>query len=335
MSGHFCKNSSPTKQSQIMNEFRLIEKFFKPLTNSCLASQNLADDVARITLKKDRELVVSKDVFVEDVHFLKSDGGFKIASKLLRTNLSDLASSGAKPLYYMLGFTKNNDTSEKFCREFARGLKSVQDEFALNLIGGDTIKSEKLFFSVTIFGEAKKGAKLLRGNAKEGDLIFVSGTIGDALIGRKAAFDQHTIDRHFFPNPRIKLGEMLLEKKLSTCAIDVSDGLLADLNHICQASKLNAEIHLNKIPISSSAQKFFETNYKINPLDLLSAGDDYEIIFSSSPKNQKKILSLSKALNLDLTCIGEFKKSSKKHFSVNLFDSQKTKIAVKKLGYEH
>lgn len=318
-----------------MHEFQLIEKFFKPLTNSCSASQNLTDDVARISLKKDKELIVSKDIFVEDVHFLKSDGGFKIASKLLRTNLSDIASSGSRPLYYMLGFSKNNTTDQKFCREFARGLKSVQDEFGLHLIGGDTVKSNKLFFSVTIFGEAQKGKKLLRGNAKEGDLIFVSGTIGDALIGRKAAFDQYTIDRHFFPTPRIKLGEMLLRKNLSTCAIDVSDGLLADLNHLCQASQLDAEIHLNKIPISLSAQKFFETNYKINPLDLLSAGDDYEIIFSSSPTNQKKILALSKSLKLDLTCIGEFKKSSRKNFSVNLFDSQKTKIAVKKLGYEH
>ncbi len=318
-----------------MNEFHLIEKFFKPLTNSCPASQNLTDDVARISLKKDKDLIVSKDISVEDVHFLKSDGGFRIASKLLRTNLSDIASSGAKPLYYMLGFSKNADTNEKFCREFSRGLKSVQDEFGLHLIGGDTVKSDKLFFSVTIFGEAQKEKKLLRSNAKEGDLIFVSGAIGDAFIGRETAFDQYTIDRHFFPTPRIKLGEMLLKKSLSTCATDVSDGLLADLNHICQASKLSAEIHLNKIPISLSAQKFFETNYKINPLDLLSGGDDYEIIFSSAPNNQKKILALSKSLKLDLTCIGEFKKSSKKHFSVNLLDSQRNKILVKKLGYEH
>ncbi len=318
-----------------MREFNLIEKFFKPLTNNSYAAQNLLDDVAKISLKKDEELVLSKDVFVEDVHFLKKDGGFKIASKLLRTNLSDLASSGATPLFYMLGFSKNSDTDEKFCREFTLGLKSVQDEFNLSLIGGDTVKSKKLFFSVTIFGVVKRDQNLSRKNAKIGDLIFVSGTIGDAFIGRKTAFDQHTINRHFFPTPRIKLGKELLKRNLSNCAIDISDGLLADLNHICQASKLDANIHLEKIPFSSSAQKFFETNSKIKPLDLLSGGDDYEIIFSSSAKNQKEILALSKKLKLNLACIGEFKKPANKNYSVNLFNSSKKKISVKKLGYEH
>ncbi|MBP7709791.1 MAG: thiamine-phosphate kinase [Rickettsiales bacterium] len=318
-----------------MREFSLIEKFFKPLTNSCKAAHNLADDVAKISLKKDEELVISKDMFVEDVHFLLKDGGFKIASKLLRTNLSDLASSGATPLYYMMGFSKNKNTNEEFCSEFARGLKSVQDEFGLCLIGGDTVSAKKLCFSITIFGVVKKGQSLSRGLAKEGDLVFVSGTIGDAFIGRKAAFDAHTIKRHFFPTPRIELGKMLLKNNLSSCAIDVSDGLLADLGHICQASKLAAEIHLNQVPFSKSAQKFFETNSKIKPLNLLSGGDDYELVFAVAPKNKNKILTLAKALKLELTCIGEFKKAADKNFGVSLIGAKNKKITLKKLGHEH
>lgn len=317
-----------------MKEFQLIEKYFKPLTNSCKASQNLADDVAKISLKKDKELIISKDVFVEDVHFLRADGGFKIASKLLRTNLSDLASSGAKPLHYMLGFSKNEHTDEKFLREFSRGLKSVQDQSELCLIGGDTIKSEKLFFSVTIFGIAKKGKILSRNQAQEGDLIFVSGTIGDAFLAR--CFNASKLqERHFFPTPRINLGKKLLEKKLSRCAIDVSDGLIADLNHICAASKLNAEIHLNSVPISAAAQKFLQKNSQIKITDLISGGDDYELIFAVNPKNRKKVAALSKSLDLDLTCIGEFKKSSAKKFNVSLYDEKNHKITIKKTGYEH
>jgi len=320
-----------------MKEFQLIDKYFKPLTKSHKAAQNLMDDVAKISLKKDEELVISKDLFVEDVHFLRADGGFKIASKLLRTNLSDLASAGASPIHYMLGFSKNENTDDKFLNEFSRGLNSVQDEFGLCLIGGDTVRSEKLIFSVTVFGVVKKGKNLLRSQAKEGDLIYVSGTIGDAYLGR--CFDKlSTIslqERHFFPTPRIELGKKLLAKKLSHCAIDVSDGLIADLAHICQSSELYAEIYLDRIPLSAPAKRILQKNSQIKITDLVSGGDDYELIFSVNSKNRKKIEELSKALKLDLTCIGEFKKSSAKKFNVTVFDEKNQKITIKKSGYEH
>ena len=297
--------------------------------------QNLIDDAAKIRLKKNEELIISKDLFVEDVHFLMSDGGFKIASKLLRTNLSDLAASGATPLYYMLGFSKNKNTDANFLKQFSQGLKSVQDEFDLNLIGGDTVNSKKLFFSITIFGIAKKGKILSRNQAKEGDLIFVSGTIGDAFLGLRKSNDQFLTSRHFFPTPRINLGKKLTEKNLSNCAIDISDGLFADLQHLCQASELNAEINLNQIPLSQQARKFLEKNSQIKIKDLASGGDDYELIFAVNPKNQKKILQLSKALKLDLTCVGKFEKSLTKKFSLIVRDEKNQKITIKKLGYEH
>ena len=318
-----------------MKEFQLIEKFFKPLTNSNQAAHGLIDDVAKISLKKNEELVLSKDLFIEDVHFLVKDGAFKIASKLLRTNISDLASAGATPLYYMLGFSKNETVDEKFVKEFSRGLKSVQDEFGLCLMGGYTVKSEKLIFSVTVFGSVKKNKSMSRANAKIGDLIFVSGTIGDAFLGLNKSENIFLKNRHFFPTARIELGKKLLEKNLSKCAIDVSDGLLSDLRHICEASKLAAEINLNQIPISAPAKKFLAKNSAITILDLISGGDDYELIFSSNPKNRKKILQLSKDLNLDISCIGEFTKPESKKFSITLFDEKNQKIKIKKFGYEH
>lgn len=326
-----------------MAEFQIIEKYFKPLTKSHKAAQELRDDVAIIPQKKDETLVVSKDVFVENVHFLLTDGGFKIASKLLRTNLSDLAAAGAKPLYYLLGFSVTKNTDQKFLEEFADGLKSVQDEFDVCLIGGDTVSSEKNFFSITIFGGIKNGQALSRNCAKPGDLIFVSGSIGDASIGLAYSrnmlplsnkLKKYFLGRHFFPTPRIELGKKLLEKKLSQCAIDISDGLLADLRHICLASGLDAEIFLDKIPFSAAAKR-----NKFDPMELISAGDDYELIFAANPKNVKKISALSKLLKLDLTCIGNFKKSPENKFEITLRSSSSPtsgeKIKIKKFGYEH
>ncbi len=328
-----------------MTEFSIIEKYFKPLTNDNIAARNLADDVAKISLKKNEELVVSKDMFVEGVHFLAGDGGFKIASKLLRTNLSDLAAAGAKPLYYSLGFTKNKNCDKKFLKDFCRGLQEVQNEFGLCLIGGDTVSSQEMFFSITIFGSIKKAKILSRNQAKDGDLIFVSGNIGDAALGLKIKLGEdflnlkkldkkeknYLLQRHFFPIPRITLGIKLLEKNLSNCAIDISDGLLADLRHICKESQVDAEIYLEKIPFSSTVQKLSNSQ----KLDLLSGGDDYELLFAIKPRDQNKLFDLAKSLKLNLSCIGNFKKPANTKSAINLRDAKNKKIPIKKFGYEH
>jgi len=324
-------------------EFSIINDFFKPLANGVPAAQNLSDDVAKICLKRNEELVVSKDIFVEDIHFLRKDGGFKIASKLLRTNLSDIAAAGAKPVYYMLGLAKDNKLNKKFFSEFSRGLKEVQDEFGLALIGGDTAQaakktSGKLFFSITIFGTIKKDCSLSRKNGKNGDVIFVSGNIGDAALGLALSqglkttlnndAKQYFLTRHFFPTPQIKLGQKLAEQNLSHCAIDVSDGLLADLKHICEESKLSAFIYQSKIPISNQAIK------NISLLDLISAGDDYELIFTAKKTAEKKIMHLAKTLKIKITSIGNLKKVAKKP-DVTLFDKNDQQINFSKYGYQH
>ena len=328
-----------------MQEFELISKFFKQLTKGFLGAQNLADDVAKIALKPDEELVISKDVFVEDVHFFADEDPKKISSKLLLTNLSDIASSGAKPLYYMLGFGKSKKFTSQFYTKFVSGLKEIQEKFAICLIGGDTASAAKSFFSVTIFGVAKKGKILSRLNAKDGDLIFVSGSIGDSAIGFKVRSGELKIqnkneknfflNRHFFPEARIELGKKLIEKNLSKCATDVSDGLFADLRNICNSSNLDAEIFLDAVPISDLMKKFLEKNPNQNILDLLSFGDDYELIFTANLKDEKKIFALSKELNLNISCIGKMTKKTKKLPKLRLFNSLGKRIKIKKFGYEH
>ncbi|NBX52277.1 MAG: thiamine-phosphate kinase [Proteobacteria bacterium] len=355
-----------------MKEFELIEKIFTPLTQSPQKTNhktklsnpniltkfdplNLQNDVAIIELDSKSNLVLSKDLMCEGVHFLKSDDGFKIASKLLLSNLSDIASSGATPLCYMLGFTKNNSLTKTFYTEFGRALSKIQNQYKIKLIGGDTSNSKSLHYSITIFGVALKDKLLLRQNAQNGDFIFVSNTVGDAFLGLNLKLknsanlkthEKKLLDKHFYPQPRIELSKQLVEQNLSKCATDISDGLIADLTNICNASKLNAQIFLSQIPISSSALKYLQTNSDLSKLDLLSGGDDYELIFSVDPKNIHKIQKLSKKLNLRLTCIGKFtnekfdKKIYPKKFNVFLFNSAKNIspdniINLNKKGYEH
>ena len=131
------------------------------------------------------------------------------------------------------------------------------------------------------------------------------------------------------------MGQQLLKKKLSLCAIDVSDGLLSDLRHICQTSKLDAEIHLEKIPCSAVVEKILKKNLALSKMDLLSSGDDYELIFTSPKKNLTKISDLAKELKLDLTCIGELRAAVSSTPKITLRDKKNHKIKIKKFGYEH
>ena len=326
-----------------MQEFNIIKKYFLPL--ACHKSAyHLQNDVAKISVPSGYQLVVSKDMMVENVHFLKQDGGYKIASKLLLSNLSDLASSGAKPLHYMLGFSKNHSLDDNFLQQFSLGLGDVQKKFKISLIGGDTVSADNLVFSITIFGITKN--ILHRNKAQEQDLIFVSGNIGDAGLGlilsqqsqsTLPSYSKKLLQAHFFPTPQISLGYNLSKLKLSKTAIDVSDGLLADLQHICTNSNLDAHIFFDKIPISTSAKKFLAENKQYNPLHLLASGDDYQLIFAVKSKNQQKILDLSKKLRLNVSCIGFFSKKLQDQAKVLLFNNNITSkpIFYQKTGYQH
>ncbi len=328
-----------------MNEFTTIQKYFLPLSKANKAANGLQDDVATITLSNKKELAVSKDLMAQDVHFTLEDGAYNIACKLLKTNLSDLAASGAKPLYYLLGFSQNTNLDKKFIEEFYRGLKDIGDQFNLALIGGDSIKiKDKLCFSVTIFGEAIKGKSLQRGKAKNGDLIFASGNIGDAFLGLKILqrdivcsnkiHQKYLIARHLQPSPRISLGMELVRKNLSKSAIDISDGLLADLLHICEASNLDAIINQNSIPLSRAAKSCLSENNNINLSKLISGGDDYELIFTVNKKDQNKIIDLAKKIGVKITYIGHLQKP-KKQPKIHLLDQENQEIEISQYGWQH
>lgn len=330
-----------------MKEFDLIKKFFRPLAKS-RNSLNLTDDVAILNCIESKTIVVSKDMMAQDVHFRLSDGGFKIASKLLLSNLSDLAASGATPLHYMLGFSKFPSCDQKFLRDFSKGLAHIQQNYNITLIGGDTINSATAVFSITIFGEVDSKYRMFRGGACVDDLIFVSGTIGDAGIGLeckegligKVRNKNFFLSKHFFPEPRILLGTALSKKSLSTCAIDISDGLFSDLSHICTASNLKAEIFLDQIPISPQAKLFLKQNPSRDLPELISAGEDYELLFTAKEVDLPNIMGLEKSINTKISCIGRLNKFSGGdrivlHKAKDLYRQKTGIIKIKKFGYEH
>lgn len=333
------------EQLQAMScEFEIIKKYFLPLTNGCKAANLLQDDCAIILPNLKKELVISKDLMVEDIHFKQADGAYNIAVKLLESNLSDLASSGAVPLYYMLGFSQKN-LDENFIREFCRGLKDVSQKYEISLIGGDSTKTtDKLFFSLTIFGEVGKGKSLKRNNAKNKDLVFVSGNIGDAFLGLQIlqnkitcsnkTHQKYLINHHLQPSARINLGAELAKQNLSKCAIDVSDGFLADLQHICKSSKLSAVIYQENIPLSSAAKFCLDENKNISLKQLLSGGDDYELIFTSSAKNKNKIEKLAEKIGVKVSCVGNLQKT-KKEATIALLDQNNQPVNISQYGWQH
>jgi thiamine-monophosphate kinase len=350
-----------------MQEFKFISELLSPLSsNNYLKnsskipqniinknpSQNLIDDVAIIEIPK-HKLIISQDMMIENIHFLKSDGAYNIASKLLLSNLSDIASSGATPLYYTLGFTKNAQLNNQFYKDFVKALHDIQSKFKLILIGGDTSNSEILAYSITIFGICNKSKILSRNQAKIGDDIFVSNHIGDAFLGlnikniKNKSFNKNEkflLNKHLIPQPRIDLGFELLNKKLSQCATDISDGLIADLTNICKSSKLNAEIYLDDIPLSNEAKNYIKTHDKYSINDLITGGEDYELIFTTSPNNSKKIQFLAKKLEIKITNIGKItpkKNNQNNKFKVVLYKNRYNvnkkfnQIFIEKTGYEH
>ncbi|MHA1544039.1 MAG: thiamine-phosphate kinase [Alphaproteobacteria bacterium] len=309
-----------------MDEFRIIDTIFKPLSKKGAPSFNLENDTAIYTPPEGFDLVLTKDAMIEGVHFLPGQNPATVGKRLLRSNLSDLAASGAKPVGYLLALMGGR-VNEAWLKDFARGLKEDQEEFGISLFGGDTTSGAKtLCLSLTALGLVEKGKALSRFGAKPGDLIFVSGTIGDACLGLKSLKgeiekDEFLISRFETPAPRLALGQSL--PGLASACIDISDGLVGDLGHLTRASKVGAEIYLEKIPVSGGGQE--------NLTELITAGDDYELLFSTPESSREEVEALSKNLNLSLTEIGKITAASE----VVVFDKNKAKVVLEKTGYRH
>ncbi|MGE0252356.1 MAG: thiamine-phosphate kinase [Dongiaceae bacterium] len=278
-------------------EFSLIETYFKPLA-LLPESLGLKDDAALMSIPPGQELVVTTDAIISGIDFLGNEKPHLIAQKALRVNLSDLAAMGAKPYAYTLVIAASKEVDADFWQGISLGLAEDQKHFGIGLIGGDLSRTPgPLSLTITAFGLVPKGRALRRGTAKAGDSLFVSGTIGDSYLGLQSfkgrgGGDEYFRNRYLLPEPRVTLGEKLRE--LATSAIDISDGLLADANHLAGG----VEIELSAVPFSISGQD------EPALLKLMSAGDDYELLFTTSLEKEADIKALSSHLDLKLTKIG-------------------------------
>jgi thiamine-monophosphate kinase len=315
-------------------EFEFIARRLRPLAAGTPGALDLLDDAALLDPPAGMTLVLTKDAMVEGVHFLADDPTAQIAKKLLRVNLSDLAAMGATPLGYLLALARAKATPDTWLADFCRGLAEDQAEFGVGLLGGDTVSTPgPLTLSLTAVGQVPKGKALRRSGAKVGDDVWVSGTLGDAALGLlvlQGRIDAppdaraHLIERYRLPRPRLALGEALRE--VAHAAIDVSDGLAADLGHVLEASGVGAELRADEVPLSTAARDLPGAREAA-----LGGGDDYELLFTASAEAEGVIAALADQLALPLTRIGRLRAAA----GLCVFDKGGREIRIDHAGWQH
>ncbi|ADL01201.1 thiamine-phosphate kinase [Brevundimonas subvibrioides] len=295
-------------------EFETIRTLLAPLAHPDYA-RDLLDDVAVLPSRAGFDLVLTKDAIVEGVHFLPDDPLDQVAQKLLRVNLSDLAAKGAEPFGYLLACHWSPRCGWPEREAFAAGLKADQDAFGVALLGGDTVATPgPASFSVTMLGWVPKGQAVARSGAKAGHAVYVTGTIGDGWLGLQAARGRLSLEpervaalaEHYRrPVPRVDFGTAI--RGLPTAAVDVSDGLVADLAHVAGASGVGIALDLEATPLSAAAHAWLDarTDPQAALETLVTGGDDYEIALSVHPLDEARLKKEADRLHLRLTRIGE------------------------------
>jgi thiamine-monophosphate kinase len=293
-------------------EFERIARYFAPLAAGVPGALGLKDDVAYLEVPEGHELVAKTDAIVGGVHFLPDDPPDLIARKALRVNLSDLASKGAQPRWYLLNAAFPTETDDAWIAAFARGLAKDQNEFDVRLVGGDTVATPgPAMFAVTALGLVKATWGLRRSGAHVGDRVYVTGTVGDGALGLlarrgeigflKAKQRDHLIDRYRLPRPRVALGRHLAG--VATASLDVSDGVVADLGHLCAASGRAAIIEEALVPLSPAAQAVLAERPELIER-VLTGGDDYEILFTAPATAGTVLEHLAREYKTPITRIG-------------------------------
>lgn len=314
------------------SEFGLIAKYFtRPAGRTVLG---VGDDAALLRIAEGRELAVSADMLLAGRHFFHEDDPVSVGHKSLAVNLSDMAAMGATPRWALLSIALP-EADERWVRAFAEGFFGLAGEHGVGLIGGDTTRGP-LTVSVTILGEVARGAALRRSHARPGDDVWVSGTLGDAAL--VLSHLRHEIElaphevaallpRLATPTPRVRLGQKLLG--LAHAAIDVSDGLLADLGHILEASGVGAAIDVDAVPVSAVVRDHLA--HPVARDAVLAGGDDYELCFTAAPERREHIRRLGRRLGLALTRIGTITRTP----GLTLHDSGGRPFAWEHKGFDH
>ena len=317
-----------------MHEFHLIKKYFSKLSNKNKSSLNLNDDVF---FDKSKKLVISMDTYVEGIHFLNFKKPDLVIKKIIRSSISDIICKGVKPKYYFISGSGNKRSfSSTNLKKISKSLKQEQDKYNIFLCGGDTVYSNKLSFTVTTVGFSQK--IILRNKAKLNDDIYVTGNLGDSFAGlnilKKKISINNSLNKYFegkyyLPDLHLKLSNKLLT--FANTSIDISDGLIADLEKLLNNQQFSYKLNLDSIPISKNLKKLI-IQKKLDKTAYISQGDDYQILFTANSSKSRIINKTSKSLGIKISKIGKICSNSEKS---QIIDQKGNKIAVKTKGYSH
>jgi thiamine-monophosphate kinase len=323
-----------------IGEFGLIERIRRSFAKRSIhAPVSIGDDAAALLLSPGTMLLATTDMLIEGVHFdLATADYFSLGWKSAAVNLSDIAAMGGAPRFCLAALALPNGTTVEEVREFYRGFMRPARKHGVLLVGGDTCRSKHgLVVTITVLGEAKRPQVITRAGARPGDLVFVTGTLGDSgagleLLKRKTGAGRRSsgagtlIERHLRPVPRIAWGRKLAESGCVSSMIDVSDGLSSDLGHLCEESAVGAEILEERLPLSAALRKVTGLRHSA-AWYALSGGEDYELLFTVRPDKRKKLLSL----RIPATEIGRITRAKER----TLILPGGTKAPLVPSGYDH
>jgi thiamine-monophosphate kinase len=295
-----------------LGEFEFIARLLRPLASGLPGAEQLGDDTAHLAPPAGHEIVVTTDALVCGVHFLAHHPPDLIARKALRVNVSDLAAAGCRPWTYQLALALSDDIDDAWLAAFCDGLAFDQREYGIDLSGGDTVSTPGvLTISVTALGLVPAGHSLHRAGAKSGDAVFVSGTIGDGALGLKASKGElegagggdvaALAARYLLPQPRAVLGPRL--RGIASACMDVSDGMVGDLGHICRRSAVQAVIDVERVPLSDPARRAIARDASLLE-SAITGGDDYELLFTAPAERRDTVAELAKDVGVPITEIG-------------------------------
>ena len=317
-----------------MHEFELIKNYLQKLSKKSPSALNLNDDVF---FDKKNRLVISVDTYTEGNHFIDFKKPDLVIKKIIRSSISDLICKGVKPKYYFISASGNKKSfSKSNLSKISKALNQEQNKYKIFLSGGDTVFSNKLSFTITSIGFANN--IVYRNKAKINDDIYVSGNLGDSYLGLLVLknklklnhqLTKYFINQYFMPNIQLKLTDQI--KKFANTSIDISDGLLADLDKMINNQKLSYKLFLDDIPISNNLKKVLDLK-KLPKIKHVSNGDDYQVLFTASKNKRRIIKNIASNCRVKLTKIGSIQSHAEKS---HIIDSKNVQIILKNKGYFH
>ncbi|WP_415324083.1 thiamine-phosphate kinase [Candidatus Pelagibacter sp. Uisw_127] len=317
-----------------MHEFELIKNYFQKLSKKSPSSLNLNDDVF---FDKRNRLVVSVDTYIEGNHFINFKKPDLVIKKIIRSSISDLICKGVKPKYYFVSGSGNKKSfSKSNLSKISKSLNQEQNKYKIFLSGGDTVFSNKLSFTITSIGYSNN--IIYRNKAKINDDIYVSGNLGDSYLGLLVLknklklnhrLKKYFTNQYFMPNIQLKLAEQI--KKFANTSIDISDGLLADLDKMINNQKLSYKLFLDDIPISNNLKKILDLK-NLPKINYVSNGDDYQVLFTASKNKTRIIKKIASNYRVKITKIGSIQSHVEKP---SIIDDKNVKITLKNKGYFH